>query len=342
MSLVFSSIFCLHLLLQWPLLVHSDPLFLFSGQSNMIGHSSDYYSIERNDRLQTDIFNLLGNGTEKDLSIRLQQAFAYSHPEGDYNVNVADYQARLVTELYNRGLLENLQEPHEHAKCYFKDPSHQSKGQPKPSPVSPTINCGASFGHELVFSHTLSKTILKNTTFTVGKVAVGGTEIYKDWYPGTGTYWNNLNDTIHDNPGDWRGFAWHQGANDCFRNTETADKSKSYLGNLTQFIAAVRSEIASVNPTRFTDPSDVPVAIFELGYWPHNIYRERVVHAQQTFVAKDANAVLIKLDDLFSHYHFDPVALMISGFRLARALTPLLEPLYKSTILENLEVTTNE
>jgi len=344
MSLVYYRILFLHLLVHGATIaVYYEPQFLFSGQSNMIGHSSDSYSIEKDNSLQRDIFNLLGDGMQEKISLRLQEAFINGRIQND-NKTVANHEAKLVTELYNRGILGNITEPHELAKCIFEDPSHKScSGRQTPSPLSPSASCGCSFGHELVFSHTLSQTIFKNTTFTVRKIAVGGSEIYKDWYPGIGKYWDSLNSTIHDNPGDWRGFAWHQGENDVFSNRQGQDTTLFYLGNLTQFIAAVRTEIASVNPTRFLTPSDVPIAIFELGFWPQQgQYRERVVKAQQTFVANDANSVLIKLDDLSHSYHLEPVSLMIAGFRLARALTPLLDPLYNHTILDSLEITNDE
>lgn len=308
----------------------------------MVGHTGGFESIEHNSALEKDILNLLGIGMEEKISHRLQEAYLFANIPDDNNT-VANHEAKLVTELYNRGILEHITEPHKHSKCYFEDPSHLSCfGQRNPTPISPSSRCGCSFGHELVFSHTLSQTIFNNTNFTVGKVAVGGTEIYKDWYPGIGKYWDDLNSTIHNNPGDWRGFVWHQGENDCFSHRSGHDTTPFYLGNLTQFVAAVRTEIARVNPTRFLTPSDVPVAIFELGFWPHSQFRERLVKAQQTFVANDANSVLIKTDDLCRNYHLEAVSLMITGFRLARALTPLLDPLYSGTILDNLEISSSE
>jgi len=57
-----------------------------------------------------------------------------------------------------------------------------------------SANCGASFGHELMFSTTLEKA--KNgvgRNFETVKIAHGGSRMFEDWCPNNGRYWDALN-----------------------------------------------------------------------------------------------------------------------------------------------------
>jgi hypothetical protein len=78
-----------------------------------------------------------------------------------------------------------------------------------------SANCGASFGHELMFSMTLEKA--KNgvgRNFETVKIAHGRSRMFEDWYPNNGRYWDALNRSIWSRAGagnHWGGFMWHQG-----------------------------------------------------------------------------------------------------------------------------------
>ena len=74
-------------------------------------------------------------------------------------------------------------------------------------------NCGHSFGHELTFSRTLEMQMNQTTNFETVKNSHGGSEIYRDWYPNHGRYWNELQSSIRSRKGsgNWKGFLWHQG-----------------------------------------------------------------------------------------------------------------------------------
>ena len=165
--------------------------------------------------------------------------------------------------------------------------------------------------------------------FHISKVAVGGTEIYKDWFPGVGKYWPDLNFTIHSSIGKWQGFAWYQGENDCFSfqsqtdpstgNYIGEDTSYTYLSNLTAFVDIVRQEIVdSPSGQHFNnDPTQVPVAIFQIGSWPGGDRGDRIREAQSTFVSRDSRSILIPTSDLAKFYHFDAPSQLIMGSRLA-------------------------
>jgi len=80
----------------------------------------------------------------------------------------------------------------------------------------PTVwnsECGGTFGHELTFSRTLEMQMGQQTSFETVKNAHGGTEIHKHWYPGYGSYWDQLRESIVSKKGlgNWKGFIWHQG-----------------------------------------------------------------------------------------------------------------------------------
>jgi hypothetical protein len=133
-------------------------------------------------------------------------------------------------------------------------------------------NCGHSFGHELTFSRTLEMQMNQTTNFETVKNSHGGSEIYRDWYPNHGRYWNELQSSIRSRKGsgNWKGFLWHQGTQGMrrlydvlyvysvldltillpllyhFHATEAwteEDTSLTYLGNLTGLIKEVRKEM---------------------------------------------------------------------------------------------------
>jgi len=333
-------------------------LFLFAGQSNMIGHSNDKSSVTNDSRLQTILFNNFLHHQDGDfpdspdaLANRLL-AF-YDRYLNDTQYNHTFYAEHQAQELYDLvytdqllGVPSKLKESHPTAECYFLNPDHEVRGtDSKFVPLQPDAGCGSSFGHELAFAHamTTSGAIPPDQPFKIIKVAVGGTELYKDWSHGHGTYWMDLRDTIRSQKGHGKfvGFVWHQGENDCFtamKSDGQEDTTLTYKTNLTAFTAAVRKEIHKANThgakTRNGNGDGwktIPLAIMSLHAWPKSQYRNRVELAQAEFVNHDnvdgEHSVFVPIQDLGPHYHLDAAGLLISGTRLASHFAPLLNNL---------------
>jgi hypothetical protein len=69
--------------------------------------------------------------------------------------------------------------------CSFVRPLNANDVQDVSDGTQPTkwnANCGASFGHELMFSRTLELGMGVKSRFEMVKNAEGGTEIHKHWY----------------------------------------------------------------------------------------------------------------------------------------------------------------
>ena len=259
----------------------AEPMLLFAGQSNMIGHSADGQSLTGDYTLQDYLLSRwLSNPIQRQDYLAEFINNAYVNRKIQHQTDRAAYQAHLVTEMYNQSIItKKWKQKHRHAKCTFLNPKYGSgsdvEGQNETVPVSSDAGCGQSFGHELAFSHSMESW---KVPYTISKVADGGTEIYKHWFPNVGTHWDALNQTIHnataEGNGEWLGFAWHQGENDCFTSEkyqrgdpkDAEDTSFTYLGNLTELIATVRTELFRSNTMRrWSNPKEIPVAIFELG-----------------------------------------------------------------------------
>ena len=195
------------------------PLFLFSGQSNMEGHSTSGASAGGNAMLFEEIMAILNSdGTEMEKEALLEASLLKVQAS---NPVTANFEARSLLELANRGLLENIISPMANAFCSYVSPDGTV---PATTPLLPATNvaayagCGCIFGHELIFAHSLASMgePWSSQDFSIPKVARGGTEIHRDWSPTNGLYWPALNHTIHNTDGEWKAFVWHQGENDCF------------------------------------------------------------------------------------------------------------------------------
>lgn len=339
--------------LSFAALVNGKPHFLWSGQSNSIGHTTDGQSLEgAGTTLFEDLVAILnddvnGDGqdekeaerlrrnlaTRKQKERKLRQRIEQAHVKEHYQTKERSaWEAQELLELHSRGLIQNIKAPLMNAQCSFNDPSQEIPG-PRLDPinVSPYAKCGGNFGHELMFSHALSsKADWSNQPFTVDKVAVGGTKLYESWFPGVGTYWDALNSTIHTKSvqegAEWKAFVWHQGSQECW---EDEDTSVYYQTNLTELVAVVRQEMFLASPGNFASASDIPVVIVELGTWPKSCgtpdRKPVIVNAQNAVVNNDPNAVLVKTDDLSVFYHYDCASLLVMGDRICQALEPMLE-----------------
>lgn len=320
------------------------PLFLFAGQSNMIGHTTAGKSADRT--LFSNILSIVSdkNRTRTRQFRDLSRAINASQKSDDF---VSNFEAKQILKLVDKGLMEGIESPMENAFCFFLEPSREinpAAFQPGANKVSPFAGCGNGYGHELMFSRSLSEmSPWKSQDFTVAKVAQSKTELYRDWMPPHGTYWPYLNSTIHNTPGEWKAFVWHQGQQDVL-GKNASKTSSEYAVNLKFFVAAVRAEIQSASPN---SPRELPVIILEIGYWPggggnlrrgnaasrkkentagdRKQFKNIIRTAQNKFVENDGNAAIVKTKDLGRFQHYDAASFLIAGDRIAMALAPLLD-----------------
>ena len=199
----------------------STDLFLLSGQSNMIGHTTSGQSIGKNGDMWQSIKGIIENGgdaMEDDLELVIRNANVAVDSIGI----VSPTEAAGLVALYNDGLLNNLDNPLTFGNCSFVIPRESGGVDDISGGTVRTVwdaNCGQSFGHELMFSRALELKMNQDTAFETVKLAVGGTEIYRHWYPEHGIYWNALSESIANKAksgGNWKGFIWHQGTQGKF------------------------------------------------------------------------------------------------------------------------------
>jgi len=268
------------------------PRFLFSGQSNMIG-SPRQAKAELFDEV-LDVLESVGTKQEKiDKMIEHVMEAEVSTLYSSAN------EAKILYKLRRFLTKEKILNPtEENALCSFTDPSLTDEMDCEKS-VTPTA-CGyqgdvGEFGPELVFAHRFPKlnTEYKGKQVGIIKVAVGGTEIQKNWSkensgspeddntaPCDKNYWQALADAIEASNGTIKGFVWFQGENDSFDEANYVN----YQEHLTTFIANVREEIFK-SSTAFQNASDIPVVIVELGAWIYEI-NTAVIDAQRAFVRR--------------------------------------------------------
>lgn len=102
--------------------------------------------------------------------------------------------------------------------------------------------------------------------------------------------------------------------------TKPEDTSLTYIGNLTELVDGVRSEMFDASKEGYWQcKEEIPVIIVQLGHWPEQDRSDRVRAAQASFVSADPKAELVKMNDLSRFYHFDAVSFLISGRRIAYA-----------------------
>lgn len=102
--------------------------------------------------------------------------------------------------------------------------------------------------------------------------------------------------------------------------TKPEDTSVTYIGNLTELVDGVRSEMFDASKEGYWQcKEEIPVIIVQLGHWPEQDRSDRVRAAQASFVSADPKAELVKMNDLSRFYHFDAVSFLISGRRIAYA-----------------------
>jgi len=334
------------------------PRFLFAGQSNMLGHSDDAKL-----GLFDELVDILNSSKSKNETME-ELKTAIGDALGADPISTAN-EARILYGMRSLMDARTILKPMSEVSCSFHDPKFtQSLGCEKD--LTPR-NCGdpsggkGEYGPELMFGHSFSKlrTIYQGQAVGITKVAVGGTQLYRDWSKSnTGSnywnnyvdaikasrgqlyrdwsksnagssYWNNLVDAIKASRGSMKGFVWFQGENDSFDE----ENGENYFGHLTQFVSDVRAEIYETSSS-FSSPDDVPVVIVELGAWRYSTDGMRaVIKAQRKFVKSTINTALVRTGSsdvdskkLTSFLHFDAAALLIIGDRIAKALADLVPP----------------
>lgn len=226
---------------------------------------------------------------------------------------------------------------HPTVTCSFTNPQEMENLDCERS-LSSTA-CGgdhSQYGPEFAFGHVFPKleSPLRKQPIGIAKVAVGGTQIYANWMKDNkddpDNYWYALVDAIKAANGTLEGFVWFQGENDSFDEWNGVN----YLTHLTQFVKDVREEIIATSSSKFASVSDIPVVIVEMGYWIDGLgpkrFGQNVIDAQNSFVANDDNAILVKTgagdDDmnLSGFYHYDAASQLIIGRRIAKAMARIL------------------
>jgi outer membrane biosynthesis protein TonB len=289
----------------------------------MIGQNTDGLS---SDRTQYQaIVDILGDSllTEEEKDSALKNKFDMAD-EGAIFPEVSPYMARYILELDDRGLLDNLDDSLDYATCSFVDPGRSNQ---QSTAVGPYSDCGFTFGSEVMFARSLHAAgpPWNSRDFEIPKVARGGSEIYDDWNVQDGSMWTALNETIHNTPGVWRAFVWHQGENDVFLN-DNGDTSLTYQGNLTTLIEHVRIEMHKATPY-YPSKDDIPIVIVMI-HWPNGSSvrqrYERVVNAQRAVSEADPRTAFVDTGNLKGNYHLNAGGLFIVGDGIAQQLGQLL------------------
>jgi hypothetical protein len=315
--------------------IRATDLYGFAGQSNMVGWTLGSQSIGGDNVFLTNLTNILLNGTGTVPT--LYGLIDYYHSRVSIKVpSIVQLEVDALLDLQNRGLTTAMPTPLKNATFYV---SEYGTG-PIMVKFTDSFYSGCSYGPEYMFTRTMQAEYGAGTTTNpihIRKAARGGTEIYADWSPTRpGTVWGELRNAIVNAPlGEYKGFVWFQGENDCFWGTNDPDTSPYYLGNLTELVTAVRALMYAHGGTAnlWSSPSHIPVVIVEIGYWPRlatdagqnaKNAGQRVVEAQRAFVANDPCAAIVETVDLCRFYHFDPPSQLIIGERVAQAMVPLL------------------
>jgi len=325
---------------------HNDniPRFLFAGQSNTIGYSEmalpgafkSLISILNNSTLSNSNNNNNNNNNNNTKNEQIKQMQDLLNQASAARTNSSQNEASLLYEMKEYLNESIIVEEHPSALCSYTDPTIWNKVDCERY-VSPTA-CGGSrkqYGPELTFAHVftqLENSPFKNKQIGITKVAVGGTEIYKNWMKenqeNRDNYWSVLQDVIKSTKGSIEAIVWFQGENDNFKDWNR----KNYLKHLTKFITDVRQEVFKSYATtsdndKYLTPADIPVIIVELGSWSYSI-NVTLIDAQNAYVSSDPNAAIVHTGAENKHlshfYHYDAAAILIIGKRIAEKMAELL------------------
>ncbi|MEM6926814.1 MAG: sialate O-acetylesterase [Myxococcota bacterium] len=190
------------------------------------------------------------------------------------------------------------------------------------SPLQP--GSGTDVGPELSLGRALAD-LAPDSDVVLIKHAVGGTNLFDDWDPDTGSQYQELAATVADGllalvdeglTPEIRGFAWLQGEADVVQGRSQAE----YANDLTELIEAVRSDFAGGDDLRFvigrlSDRQFDGNVDLEVG-------REAIQAAQEDVAGTVANVALVDTDRLRlrDDRHYDAPSQVAMGTLMARAL----------------------
>lgn len=184
------------------------------------------------------------------------------------------------------------------------------------TPLQPDGKNPGEFGPEVTFGRTMADAF-PTTQFALIKYAAGGTALYNDWAPDTGSgpgaQYNLFQQTVTDglaalhsagHTTDIIGMLWHQGESDAIEGQEA-----NYQTNLTNFISDVRSNYGT----------DLPFMIGEIRR--QSTATNTVADAQVAVGAADPNSTFVQAADLsfLDTYHFDAASMTTLGERYANS-----------------------
>ena len=232
-----------------------------------------------------------------------------------------------------RGLASELsaaqREPMKQAIMFYRNPKTDGEGWQPLSPkfsLAPKKYKGETFGMEMGFAQTMLKAN-PNTKLALIKGSEGGTNLRKDWKPGTkgdsasqGPLYREFIKTIQmatdklTKRGDTytiRGFLWHQGESDSKKG------AKQYQDRLTKLIDRIREDVNVPN---------LPAVVGEVF---DNGNRDKVREAIQNVAKSSPTVGLVSADGTKTSdpgTHFDTASVLLMGNRYAEQIMQLQKP----------------
>lgn len=320
------------------------PVFLFSGQSNMVGRPQDagntYHKANPGDEghtLNTLLPILTDSSTTNEQKQALLQAQIEKVPNSDADSARASFMATQLLDMSSRysSLWNEISYPMGRVYCSFTNPS-KTQVLDAGAEISPSAGCGNPWSLELTFSHAMARTKSEMNDFAIIKVAAGGTELRRDWSSPSGNHWDvlqnriqtPLDSSVHVACGTnstktcrWAGFVWFQGENDCFAESN----AKTYYDDLKDFIREVRMQLHTATPL-YATPDEIPVIIVKLGYFAsRRPFGSTVIESQIRYASETNHTYTIETVDLGKYYHYDAASLLIMGDRLAHQLATIIK-----------------
>jgi hypothetical protein len=320
------------------------PVFLFAGQSNMLGHpnqAGDQYTNSNpgdpGHRWNTLLPILTDSSTTTAQKQTLLQTQINKVPSSVADATRASFMASQLLDMSSRyggsTFWNEVNTPMDRVYCSFTNPANTNVLDTG-AKLSPSAGCGNPWALELLFAHIMAKIHYgADTDFAVVKVAAGGTEIRKDWSSPSGNHWDvlqnriqtSLDSSVHPACGGgtktcgWAGFVWFQGENDCFAETN----ANNYYTDLQDFVRTVRTELHTITPL-YATADEIPVIIVKLGFWASRLaYGSKVIDAQIRYASETDHTYTIETVDLGRFYHYDAASHIIIGDRLAQTVASI-------------------
>ena len=297
----------------------AQDLFLFSGQSNMLGHptKNSAEAIEDGRSLFEDTLRLEGSALIDRVDEAQFNALATS-PHYDNQTAVRTVEA--VSGLRERGVLDGVLKPLPNAYCLWNKATLR--------PLEAYAGCGSEFGPELTFAHSLQQQAsslyaTSQRPLHVRKAAVGG-KVLAEFLPG-GDMHQLLFDVLDGATptGIYRAFVWYQGENDVLAETSTQE----YVDNFMRLVNLVTLRMYEHGKTAaaFANPADIPVIVVKLAFWPAsgtprrtNIDRAHENVVEQLLSQGRPAALVEGLNRYSRFYHLDPATYLIAGDSIAQ------------------------